>query len=168
MAVTGIEGKPEVVRYGSAREERFAYVDGGAFEIGDLIRLTSGGEIKIAAINTSAAGAVHGIALASVPSEVNETVPVLLFAEDTVLGIQTIDGLAPSGLSKGQSYTLETSGGLWGVTAVTTNGVATVDDFAATGIPWTDRTGIYDNDITVNNNKVLVSFAQAILDGHSA
>jgi len=168
MAVTGITGKPEVVRYGSAREERYAYVDGGAFEIGDLIRLTSGGEIKIADVDSSAAGAVHGIALASVPSEVNETVPILLFAEDTVIGIQTVDSLSPDGLAKGQTYTLETSGGLWGITSTTTNGVGTVEDFAATGIPWSDPTGTYDNDITVDNNKVLVSFAQAILDGHSA
>jgi hypothetical protein len=168
MAVTGITSKPEVVRYGGAREERYAYVDGEAFEQGDLIRLTTAGEIKLAEVDSSGAGAVHGIALQPVPTEVNEVVEVLLFAEDTVVAIQCVDTVAPEDLAKGQTYTLEYSSGAQGITATTTNGVATVEDYAATGTPWKDVTGTYDQDITENNNKVLVSFAQAILDGHAA
>jgi len=168
MAVTGIISKPEVVRYGGAREERYAYVDGGVIAAGDLIRLTTAGEIKIAAVDSSAAGSVHGIALAAVASEVNETIPVLLFAEDTVVAIQCVDTVAPEDLAKGQTYTLETSGGVWGITSTTTNGNATVRDYAATGVPWSDATSVYGQDITVNNNKVLVTFAQAILDGNAA
>lgn len=168
MAVTGITGKPEVVKYGSAHEERYAYVDGAAIEIGDLIRINTAGEAVLAALTTGTAGAVHGISLATVASEVNETIPVLLFAVDTEVAIQCVDTVAPEDLSKRSTYTLETSGGLWGITATTTAGVATVDDFAATGIPWKDITGTYDNDVTVDNNKVVVSFAQAILDGAAA
>lgn len=166
MAVTGITSKPEVVRYGGAREERYAYVDGEVFEEGDLIRLSVAGEIKLA--ETASAGAVHGIALAPVPAEVNETVPVLLFANDTVIAIQCVDTKAPEDLAKGQAYTIEYSGGAQGITDTTTNGVLIVQDYAATGSPWSDTTGTYDQDITVNNNKVLVSIAQATLDGHVA
>ena len=166
MAVTGITSKPEVVRYGGAREERYAYVDGEAFEMGDLVRLSTGGEIKLA--ETASAGAVHGIALAAVPTEVNETVPVLMLANDTVLAIQCVDTVAPEDLSKGQAYTLEYSAGAQGITSTDTNGILIVDDYAATGNPWSDTTGTYDQDITVDNNKVLVSIAQATLDGHVA
>lgn len=166
MAVTGINSKPEVVRYGGAREERFAYVDGEAFEEGDFIRLSTGGEIKLA--ETASAGAIHGIALQPVASEVNEVVEVLLFAVDTVIAIQCVDTVAPEDLSKGQAYTLEYSGGDQGITTTTTNGVLIVQDYAATGSPWKDVTDTYDQDVTVNNNKVLVSIAQATLDGHVA
>ena len=168
MAVTGIISKPEVVRYGGAREERYAYVDGGTFEAGDLIRLTTGGEIKVAAVDSDTAGSVHGIALAAVATEVNETVPILVFAEDTVISIQCVDTVAPEDLSKGATYELETSSGTWGITSTTTKGIATVRDFAATGIPWSDATSVYGQDITVDNNKVHVTFAQAILDGNAA
>jgi len=178
MAVTGITSKPEVVRYGGAREERFAYVDGEAFEAGDLIRLTTAGEIKLAEVDSSGAGAVSGMALEAVASEVNETVAVLMFAEDTVVAIQCVDTVAPEDLAKGQTYILEYSAGTWGIPNTTTNGVATIQDFAATGQPWADVTGTYGtsgytggNPITnetEDNGKVLVSFAQAILDGHAA
>lgn len=168
MAVTGITDKPQVVKYGGAEERRFSYVDGGTFEMGDLIRITTAGEIKVAAVNTDTAGAVHGIVLATVDTEVNEDVPVLLFANDTIVAIQCVDTVAPEDLSKGSTYTLETSSGTWGITSTTTKGIATVDDYAATGTPWKDRTGVYGQDITVNNNKVLVKFAQSILDGRAA
>jgi hypothetical protein len=166
MAVTGVTTQPQVVKLGGAVEERYAYVDGEAFVAGDLIRISSAGEVKVAEINT--AGAVHGIALETVAAEVNELAPVLLFAPDTIVRIQTIDGESPADLSKGSSYTLEKGTGVWAVTATTTNGIALVVDYADTGTPWDDRYASFDQDSTVDNNAVDVRFTAATLDAHVA
>lgn len=168
MAVTGVKGKPEVVKVGSAVEERYDYVDGGTFTAGDLIRLTTGGEIKVAATDTDTAGAVHGVSLYTVGTEVNEDAPVLMFGVDTIVSIPCADTVAPEDLSKGSTYELETSGGVWAITSTTTKGIATVVGYASDGQPWDDRTGSFDEDEAVNNNRVYVKFAQAILDGHAA
>jgi hypothetical protein len=167
MAVTGVTGKPEVVKLGGAVEERYDYVDGGVIAAGDLIRLTTAGEIKVA--GTTNSEPPHGIALEAVASEVNEPIAVLMFASDTVISIPTIDGQAPSDLSKGQTYTLEKgTGGVWAVTATTTNGSVTVVSYADDGIPWTDRTGSFDQDSTTDNNRVYVSVKQSLLDTNAA
>lgn len=166
MAVASVTTQPSVVKLGGAYEERYAYVDGEAFVAGDLIRLSTAGEIKLAEINT--AGAVHGIALEAVPTEVNELAPVLMFAPDTIVKIQCIDSQAPEDIEKGVAYTLEKGTGVWGITAVTTNGIALVVDYAASGQPWNDAYSTFDEDETVDNNSVLVRFTAATLDAHVA
>lgn len=165
MATASVVGKPEVVKLGGAVEERYDYVGGETCLAGDLIRISSAGTVKLAEINT--AGAVHGIALYDVAAD-GEVAPVLLFASDTVVRIPCIDTVAPEDLSKGTSYTLEKGTGVWGVTAVTTNGIALVMGYAGTATPWTDRTGSFDEDITVDNNRVDVRFTAATLDAHVA
>jgi len=167
MAVASVTGKPEVVKLGGAVEERYDYVDGGVIAEGDLIRITTAGEVKVAgATNTEPP---HGMALEAVAAEVNEQVAVLLFATDTVISIPTIDGEAPADLSKGQTYTLEKgSDGVWAVTATTTNGSVTVVAYADDGLPWTDRTGSFDQDSTVDNNRVHVRVKQSLLDTNAA
>lgn len=165
MATASVVGKPQVVKLGGAVEERYDYVGGETIVAGDLIRISSAGEVKLAEINT--AGAVHGIALYDFLDN-DAQAPVLLFAPDTVVSIPCIDTVAPEDLSKGTSYTLEKGTGVWGVTAVTTNGVALVTAYAGTGTPWEDRYASFDQDPTVDNNRVDVRFTAATLDAHVA
>ena len=168
MAVTGVKGKAEIVKMGGAVEERYAYAAGGVDTIyaGDLIRINSSGAIDLA--EAASAGAVHGIALeANAASAV--TIPVILFAADTVVSIPVIDSSEPEELTKSASYTLEvTTANKQAVTATTTNGVATVVDYADTGIPWTDRYNSFDQDSGTDNNRVLVRFKSTVLDGFAA
>ena len=160
--------KPSIVEYGNALEKRYTYTADGAIKPGDLVRITTEGKAKVAAINSSTTGAVHGLAVCASDRADGDDVTVLLFTGSTVLKIQCIDSVAPEDLSVGVTYTLETSGGVWGVTSTTTNGIATVTDTEATSNPWDDRTGTYDYDVTEDNNVVRIKFAQAILDAHGA
>jgi hypothetical protein len=167
MAVTGVTGKPEVVKLGDGYvEERYDYVDGGTWDQGDFIRLTTGGEIKVA--GTTSTSPPQGMALYTVGTEVNEQAPVVFFDQNTIVSIPCVDGVAPEDLTKGVTYTLEYSSGVWGITSTTTNGCATVVGYGDDGIPWTDRYGSFDQDSTVDNNRVLVRFKRAILDTAAA
>ena len=164
MAVTGITGLPEVVKIGGAVEERNDYAVAEAYAAGDLIRISSAGAIKLA--EASANGAVHGLALED--GVVGETAKILLFADDTVVSIPTIDGESPADLSKSVAYTLNAATGAWAVTATAGSGVATVVSYADDGIPWTDRYSSFDQDSTVDNNRVHVRFKQTVLDANVA
>jgi hypothetical protein len=168
MAVTGVKGKAEVVKVGGGVEDRYAYSAGGVDTIyaGDLIRINSSGEIDLA--EAASAGAVHGIALEANAASA-AVLPVFLFADDTVVSIPTIDGVEPEELTKSASYTLEvTTANVQAVTSTTTNGIATVVDYADTGIPWVDRYGSFDQDSGTDNNRVHVRFKQTVLDGFAA
>jgi len=167
MTVALVEGVPEVVKAGGAVEERYDYVDGGVLAAGDLIRVTTGGEIKVS--GTTSTSPPHGVSLYAVASEVNEPAPVLLFDDDTNISIPCIDGVKPTDLSKGSTYTLEKgTGGVWGITSTTTNGVATVVGYADDGIPWIDRYGSFDQDSGTNQNRVIVRITRALLDTYAA
>lgn len=168
MAVTGVTGKAAVVKPGGGVEERYTYSAGGVDTIyaGDLIRINSSGAIDLA--EAASAGAVHGIALEANAASA-EVLPVFLFADDTVVSMPTIDGVAPEDLTVSASYTLEVStANKQAVTSTTTNGVATVVDYADTGIPWDDRYGSFDQDSATDNNRVHVRFKQTVLDGFAA
>jgi hypothetical protein len=164
MASTLVKGLPEIVKLGGAVEERYDYLAGEVYAAGDLIRLASGGTIKLA--EAASAGAVHGIAL--VDAAIGDVAKIILFADDTVISIPCVDTVAPEDLTKSLSYTIETATGVFGVTATTTNGIVTVVAYADDGIPWTDRYGSFDQDSTVNNNRVDVRVKQTILDGNVA
>lgn len=164
MAVTGIAGLPEVVKVGGAVEERNDYLAGEAYAAGDLIRLASGGTIKLA--EAASAGAVHGLALEA--ASIGDVAKILLFADDTLVSIPMIDAESPADTTKSLSYTLNAATGAWAVTVTTTNGVATVVSYADDGIPWTDRYSSFDQDSTVDNNRVIVRFKQTILDANVA
>jgi hypothetical protein len=167
MAVAGCTKGPQVVRYGGAIEQRFTYVDGEVYSQGDLVRISTTGTIELA--GAASAGAVHGMAL-SAGTTGETTVPVLLFANDTVIAIETIDTKAPEDLVIGLSYTLEVSTGLNGITDTTTNGVAKVVDKPATGKPWAEVTdnAAYDTASDTVNGYVYVSILQSVLDGSVA
>ena len=164
MAVTGIAGLPEVVKVGGAVEERNDYLAGEAYAAGDLIRLASGGTIKLA--EAASAGAVHGLALEA--ASIGDVAKIVLFADDTLVSIPMIDAESPADTTKSLSYTLNAATGAWAVTVTTTNGVATVVSYADDGIPWTDRYSSFDQDSTVDNNRVIVRFKQTILDANVA
>ena len=160
MAVTS---GPEVVKLGGAWEERYAYTEDEAFAAGDLIRLTASGTIQMA--DAASAGAVHGIALEAA-ADAAADVAVLMFAPDTIVKIQCYNTVAPEDLTKGVAYTLDVTTKKHSITSTTTNGVAMVVDYAVSEQPWGDRTGVFDEDITDNNNSVLVRFLTATLDAH--
>ena len=164
MAVTGIAGLPEVVKVGGAVEERNDFLAGEAYAAGDLIRLASGGTIKLA--EAASAGAIHGLALEA--ASIGDVAKILLFADDTLVSIPMIDAESPADTTKSLSYTLNAATGAWAVTVTTTNGVATVVSYADDGIPWTDRYSSFDQDSTVDNNRVIVRFKQTILDANVA
>lgn len=164
MAVTGIAGLPEVVKVGGAVEERNDYLAGEAYAAGDLIRLAAGGTIKLA--EAASAGAVHGLALEA--ASIGDIAKILLFADDTLVSIPMIDAESPADTTKSLSYTLNAATGAWAVTVTETNGVATVVSYADDGIPWTDRYSSFDQDSTVDNNRVIVRFKQTILDANVA
>lgn len=168
MAVASVTTKPQIVFWGSAREEREAYTSGGVDTIyaGDLIRINAAGTIDVA--EGASAGAVHGIALEG-DGGTATTLPIVLFGADTKVKIQCIDSLAPSTLKKGTSYTLEVStANKQAITSTTTNGVALVDEYAGTGQPWEDATGTYDEAVGTANNSVIVRFPASVLDAVAA
>jgi hypothetical protein len=164
MAVTGIKGGPQITKFGGAVEERNDYLVGETYAANDLIRLASGGTIKLA--EAASAGAIHGLALED--GVVGETAKIVLFADDTMVSLPMIDAEAPSDTTKSLSYTLAIGTGAFAVTVTTTNGVATVVSYADDGIPWEDRYGSFDQDSTVDNNRVIVRFKQTVLDGNVA
>jgi hypothetical protein len=165
MATASVTSQPEVVAYGGAREDYYNFTDAEAIGEGDLIRITSGGTIKLAEVNNgSIAGAVHGIALED-GTTAGVAIKVLLFADDTYVKIQCIDSLAPSTLKVGLVYTLEDGTNVWGITSTTTNPVATVVALAGTSQPWHVARGGWDEAVGTANNSVIVKFTNTILDG---
>lgn len=168
MAVASVTTKPEIVSLGAGREERQSYTAGGVDTIyaGDLIRINDAGTIDVA--EAASAGAVHGMALEA-NAATAAIIPIVLFAPDTLVKMQTIDGEAPSDLDKGEEYTLEVStANKQAVTATTTNGVALVVAYAGDSIPWEDVTGSFSETSTVDNNSVIVRFTAATLDAVAA
>jgi hypothetical protein len=166
MAFTISTIVPSVFYYGSARVVDNVYKGDGstAFTKGDLIRVTTAGTIKNAAVNSSTTGPIHGMVLGTDLTyfETTEFVPVLLFGSDTVIRMQCYSG-APSSLSIGQKYTLNDGGtGFWSVTSTTTNGIAEVVLLPADDFPpaLDNETGTY--------GVCYVKFAQALLDAHSS
>jgi hypothetical protein len=165
MATANVKTQPVIYKMGGAVEDRKTYTAAaGAIVAGDFIRITNAGLIEVAAVNS--AGAVHGIALAATAG--STVVPVILFAPDTHVLIQCIDGVEPEDLTKGLSYTLEKGTGVWGVTATTTNGVAQIVGFAGDSQPWKDPYGAFDEAQGVDENAVIVRFTAATLDGRAA
>ena len=165
MAVTSVTMGPQVYNRGGAWEESYAYTDAEVFAPGDLIRLTTSGTIKMA--DTASAGAVSGMALETGSTD-GDVTRVLMFAPDTVLKMQTIDGEAPTDLTKGVAYALDVTSGSQAVTTTTTNGVAMVVGYAGTTQPWTDVTESFDETPGTDNNSVLIRFLAATLDGYAA
>lgn len=169
MALAQYQTNPEVVFYGGAREERYAYNgdDTATFKAGELIRINTSGEVVPALLVSTVVGAIHGMVLETVDTATTDTIPVLMFAPDTQLRIQLNTG-TPADVGKGTLLTLARSSNKWACTATTTAGIAEVVDYSATGMPWTDVTGTYQYGDDVTYGFIVVKFASAILEAHSA
>ena len=172
MALTGVTSLPRVVKLGGAWVENYSYVDGDTFAKGDLIRITSGGEINLCALDSDTNGALHGIVLETRASEVNTQVSVLLFAEDTEIAIQCVDSGAPATILPGQIESLEGGTGAWGILANETKGIVMVVGRLGSNRPWVAgpaSTGdSYDEVTTTNNNSVVVRVLASVLVGRAA
>jgi hypothetical protein len=168
MAVASVTTKAQIVHLGAGYEERQSFTAGGVDTIyaGDLIRINDAGTIDVA--EAASAGAVHGMALEANAAAAT-ILPIVLFAPDTVLKIQTIDSEAPSDLTKGLVYTLEVStANKQAITATTTNGVGLVVAYAGDSIPWTSAVTSFDETVTDDNNSVHVRILASVLDGNAA
>jgi hypothetical protein len=126
-----------VVVPGSARmvENQFIGDASTTFGAGDLIRINTSGQVKLAATDSDTTGPVHGMILtndyASTAPAATALVPVWLFGDDTVIRLQVYNATAgdaePQDVTIGVAYTLRRgSAGIWSVTTTTTKGVATV------------------------------------------
>jgi hypothetical protein len=163
----------EIIVPGSMRRVERQYIGDGAttFKKGDLIRLTSAGQVKDAAVDSDTAGAIHGMILkdyATAPAA-TELVPVLLFGSDTVVRFQIY--AAAGADAQEQDITIGTklelrnhAAGIWAITTTTTKGIATVVA-KPSNVKWMDPDY---SDITASFGFVDVTFAQAILDGRAA
>ena len=165
MAVTGVTTNPQVYKLGGAWEERYAYEDDEVFAAGDLIRLSDAGTIQMA--DTTAAGSVQGMALETGADTDGSASPVLMFAPDTIIKIQCIDGEAPADLTKGLAYDITVATGTQSITATTdASSIAMVVGYAADAQPWSDAIGTFDEDSTVDSNSVHISFMADALAVH--
>jgi len=168
MAVASVTMQPQIVFWGNATEVRDVYTTGGVDTIaaGDLVRINDAGALDLA--EAASAGAVHGIALEGDAGSATQ-IGIVKFGTETLVKIQCIDTVAPEDLDLGEEYTLEvTAGSNAGITSTTTNGVALVVQESATGQPWEDATGTYDETASTNNNSVIVRFTAATLDAVAA
>ena len=148
------------------------YMGDGAttFTAGDFIRITTSGQVKLAALDSDTAGAVHGMVLKdyAVAPTTSTPVAVCLFDHNTVIRVQVYDGTAgnavPSGCVVGTSHVLRNGGSAhWSVILTTTKGIATV-----TRQP--SNANAYDPNLAASKQYGLVDvkFARAILDGRAA
>ena len=167
MAVTSVTVKPFIYKIGGAVEDRYSYTSGGVDTIaaGDLIRINAAGAVDLA--EAASAGAFHGIALEG-DSGTATQIPVMMFASDTVLGIQAQDSKTPADFPLGDSFALEISGNTVGLNDTDTNAVVQAVGYAYVGTPWDDATGVYDQASDTANGIVYVKPLQATLEGAAA
>ena len=166
--------KPRVI-YPSADElyiNSLDYMGDGSttFYAGDLIRITTSGQVKAAAVDVTTAGAVHGMILQDYPvaPTITTPVPVVLFDRHTIIRIQVYDGTdtnaVPSNFAVGATYTLvKGTLGNWCITTTTTNGVATI-----ARMPYNSTNADVMLGSGIINGLVDVLFSAAILDGRAA
>ena len=166
--------KPRVI-YPSADElyiNDLDYMGDGSttFSAGDLIRITTSGQVKAAAVDTNTVGAVHGMILKdyAVAPTVTTPVPIVLFDRHTIVRIQVYDGTdtnsVPSNFAVGTSHVLlRGSNGNWCITTSVTAGPATIVRIPANSNPADVMLGA-----GIINGLVDVQFSAAVLDGRAA
>ena len=161
---------PFVVKGDTIRSEREYTVKASqAFLKGELIRINTSGQIQVAALDTDTTGPIHGIAGANAADyltggdHAGETIPVLLFSADTVVGIQAAASTDQDDFTIGASYLLAVASNKWTLVATTTKGIAQVESKPANDA-WYDPMAVSTNDTGV----VHVRFTQALLDARGA
>lgn len=148
------------------------YMGDGAttFKAGDLIRITTSGQIKNAAADTDTAGAVHGMVLKDYDTAptTSEPVAIALFDKDTIIRIQVYDvtpgSALPSSCVVGTVHTLNDRGsGHWAVDLATTKGVALVVRQPSIDNAFDPMLGS-----AIQYGLIDVKIPQSILDGRAA
>ena len=146
--------------------------DDQTFKAGELIRLTSAGTVQAAALASTTAGAVHGIALANAADYDNteadapfkgKPIPVAMFHTDTVIGIQLAADKDQGDVAVGQSYALAVASNKWTLTDTTANGIAQVVEKSSEA-QWFDPMA----DADLLGSIVFVRFPASVLDGRAA
>ena len=171
--VTNVVGLPEIVKAGDAVEERFAYTADGseAVAVGDLIRISTTGTIKLAEDNTdSIAGAVHGLALEATTAGSGDPAPVILFAENTVVSMPVADDTNwTDDYSTGLVYELDPASvtGAWAIIADATAGIFKTVEPSTVGTPWIDRYGSFGGSDDTDNDggRVYCTVPVSVLNG---
>jgi len=140
-----------------------------SFSAGDLIRITTAGTVKPAAVDSTTAGAVHGMILKDYTAPSTTTpVAVTLFDHNTIVRLQVYDATdtnsVPSNFAVGSTYVLvKGTNGNWNVITTTTNGVATI-----ARKPSNSNAADVALGASIINGLVDVKFSRAILDGRAA
>ena len=160
---------PFVVKGDTIRSEREYIVKASeTFKKGELIRITNDGEIALALTTTSAVGGLHGIAAANATDYLTDgdyagqTIPVLLFTTDTVIGIQLMAAKDQDDVLIGESYATAVASNKWTMTVTPTNGIVQV-----VGKPANDQW--FDTNVASDEDRapIYVKVIQSVLDGRS-
>lgn len=166
MAVTNVTLMPEVVKYGSAYEDYFSFVDDEVISEGDLIRVNNNGEINLADATAASGRCLSGMALED-GTDGAAAIKVLIFGSDTVLKIATADSTDPA-TNFGVGVNYEMDGAVatkkWALATSTTNPVFQVVGLVQTAQPWHDAYSTWTGASTVDNSYILVRPLQSVLD----
>lgn len=174
MAFTADQFGMSVVVPGGMAVNESSYLGDGSttFAKGDLIRVTTSGQIKDAAADSSTkTGPAHGLILndwTTAPTT-SQYVAILEFASDTEIESQGYAATAadsePQDFTVGASYTVRNgSAGIWSVTTTTSNGYAQI-----TKIPG-GKNKYFIDDYAVDQDYGIINFAitEANLRGHDS
>lgn len=135
------------------------------FAAGDLVRINTSGQVKLAGTTTDTTGPVHGMVLSAyVAPAATVFIPVLKFTAKTVLGMSIYVSVGENAeqqdLTVGATYTLRRSAaGIYTVTATTTKGIAVCVGKSG-NVKWFDPDYALDADYSF----VYVRFTQANID----
>ena len=132
MSYTADMFGPRVVIRGSATVKDKAYKGDGSqtFKASDLCRITTSGQIKLAATTTATTGPCHGMVLtndyATTAATTSQFVPILEFGPDTEIEMQvynvTPGDAQPQDIAVGSSYALRTTAGAMSANTSTSSG----------------------------------------------
>lgn len=143
----------------------FKLAAGQTFKAGELVRKTSAGTIKVGLPAATAAGAVHGIALANAADySAGDVFPIAVLNQDTILAIQLKAAVSQEDVEVGEQTALAVASNKWTVADSPTNAIATI-----TGKPADDQWFDPDNnDASVDTAPVYVQIHNSVLQGRSA
>jgi hypothetical protein len=172
---TADQFNPFVVELGDAYIDKIHYKGGNgtnaadSYKAGELIRITNDGLVQAAALDSDTAGAVHGMALIDVTAQAKNgvAIPILRFAENTILRIQVYNATAssaePQDVAVGSRYELRRNSNKYSMTTTTTKGIAIVHRKPS-------DSGSFDEyrDADRDYGVVDIKFAQSLLEGNAA
>lgn len=172
MSLTADQCGAQVIIPGGAKVVANTYYGDGSttFVKGDLVRITTSGQIKDAATDSDTAGPCHGMILETwtTAPTTSQYVKILKFAHDTVLKVQVYNATAgdaePQDVTIGNSYTMRNNAaGKWCITTTTTKGVAQVVGKSGDS-KWFET----DEALDADYGFVFIQFSQANLDAYAA